>query len=274
MQRLVAAAIALTSLSVSASTEVGQTVVQGSLSASQTITSVSLKSAWGLSDAEVSRLLVVREIAGPHVDLEMISPVELLGIYAETAEQRKEYARRYIRAQQEHRVKSMEWAITVASIAASEAGSFASGSPMISEYGKHTDQSLDQARHEYFKGGRYEQNNPPASFTTQFATRVQQNAVREIAKRAVVYVEFDCNRCDRAVTEALEKQRNTEIPGVDVIFSGVAGNAQKEISEWAVRMGVTQAEVGSRSVTLNYETKYWLEKRAGRKIPLVISTDS
>jgi integrating conjugative element protein (TIGR03759 family) len=257
MQRLVVVALACC-------LGAAQAATQTSGVASTELTKQSkLQSDWGLSDSEASRYAQALARLAPFLDVENIGPLEVLGMSAESEQEKRALAHRHVRAMLAHQVKAIEWSLYVEEAAkAVKPGQVIAELSMVDKALKNEGARLQGRKTKYFSRrlGTSSSRSTSGDFMAQAA----------IASRLVLFVEPACAPCDLAFDEAREKLSAGQLLGVDVVFAGMKSADKRVITEWAIKRGIQAESVTRRVITLNYENDAWEALRADREVPVAV----
>ncbi len=224
------------------------------------------RSAWGLSDREHARFERELRLMQPFVDTQ-ISPLEVLGIAAQSESERRLYASRYVEVQREHNMRALRWAIHVEQ-AALNAGlrEALESDPLIQGRLNSEDKRLQGERKAYFGTklpAKQSAGHDPLS--TDHWPKNQQ-----VPGRIVVFVAPDCAACDDAFEGARRSVKTGLADAVDVVFADMGAPDRDVITRWAVDNGIEADDVSERRITLNYESTRWKTLRGERGVPVVV----
>jgi len=210
---------------------------------------------WRLSENELETLSSILPIENAFTDASKLTPYELLGKYASTEFERKQYAEHYVNAMLAHQTRSLEWAVAVADVLVNaNHGKALLQSKSISGY-------LHSQRYKGYVG-------------TEGYSRAQLLDAVAPGRWHVFVLAEKCRACDAAFDRALDALRNHKLAGIDVVFVGMPTGDQVRATRWARRQGITADMIAADKVTLNYENAEWENERDGRAAPLIIDSST
>ena len=214
--------------------------------------------AQGLTAAEVETFERVRAAMVPFVD-ENISPLEVLGISAQSVEEKRQFAQRFVELQLAHTRAALEWAVFVEEAAERvNAREYIAQSDAINNALKAEKNRLKAEQRKYFGFDK----KPIQSTAFQQAL---------IAHRKVIFITPGCQQCNEMFQDILVDVKAGEVPAVDVVFADMGAEHSREISQWAASVGLDPSLTRARKVTLNFEGKRWRALRGSNALPYVAS---
>ena len=144
-----------------------------------------------------------------------LSPIEVLGIHARDAAERRRYAE--------------QWAV------------------MMREDAERIlafQHAYDQANHMLYP-------DEPLIDRTRLPERVEDEEALQATDRVLLFARPDCSRCDTVLERLVA--RIDRLAGIDIYLSGMAPGDEQAIRDWAAARGIQPAWVRTRKVTLNFE---------------------
>lgn len=211
---------------------------------------------WGLDPDEIHQYRNIEPAIRSFVD-PSITPLEVLGMYADSAQDRRAYAVRFVEANIKHTRKALEWGVYVEEAARSiSLAQHLESSPEIQRSLSKEKTRLKKVQREWFGLDKPQKNSV-------FHSKIVQ-------ARGSLFVAPDCKECELKFHEQYKRVREGDLIGLDVVFADMGAPDRALISRWANTMGLDMGDVASRRVTLNYEGETWKAQRAGRPVPLFL----
>lgn len=174
------------------------------------------REAWGLSETEWQRYLTLMQGIRGAISPKTLSPIEVLGIHAETEAERRDYAKRFARLMQEDAERLLAF-----------------------------QQAYDQAWRELDPAGRL--IDP---------TRLPKPAVADPllkpGDRLVLFTRLaaDCGSCKKALDAANSAAETADVP-LDLYFTDA--KSDDAIRTWISRQGFDEARIRARKITFNHD---------------------
>lgn len=169
--------------------------------------------AWSLNETEWRRYQRLMQGIRGSVSPATLSPIEVLGIHARDAAERRDYAKRWAVALHEDAERVLAF-----------------------------QRAYSEAAQRLYPGQRLID-------TARLDSRPAQTTHLQAGDRILLQVGLDCPSCDAALAKALT--RLDVVAGIDIYVSGVDTSAQDGIRRWAMAQGIRSEWVQSRRVTLN-----------------------
>ncbi len=213
------------------------------------------------TDDEKERLNYLRVIDAPF-SVENISGLELLGKYAETTDERDEYARRFVAAHSDNVVRSNVWALTVARVA------------------RETDLTLDATenspalvRELAEHGFTLTKGDVGKSLFNDRKERRAASMLDKLGRSSRVVNYFVSFECGDDCSERFKKLHSENVSGVigelNIIFIGTTDSDSDKVFDWAREHSITKAELLQGSINLHVDNEYWTGVRAGDDVPQI-----
>lgn len=216
-------------------TRTGETAITPSLTNEPALTAserVRLQ-AWELSTAEWHRYQQLMQGVRGSVSPATISPVEVLGIHARDAGERRRYAERWARILHED----------VGRILAFQ-------------------RAYDAANRRLYP-------DQPLIDLTRLPVPDKKSGTLQPGDRVLFFTRTDCPACDVLLERLLK--RLDRVAGIDIYITGMNAGGDAGIRNWAARHGIDPAWVRSRRITLNHEAGALERLTRGRgEIPYVM----
>lgn len=210
----------------------------------------SVREQYGLDEEEWQRVAYLQMLDQPFGD--NLSPVELLGKYAETDQERQRYARLYTALYVDQMRRSQAWALAIQQVAQERdlTRNVLNMTPQI-------EQGLDRL------GIR-----PPITDATHALYQQRQNSQHAAT---TLFVSLNC---DEPCSEAINRQTRQVLAGfiskVDIVFVNSDSDDQEEIIDWVSRHDLNFAELHSGKVELHFDSDHWRRLRTSDDVPSVI----
>jgi len=201
-----------------AGTQANETDTSVSATAKNTLTPSELarSRAWGLSETEWQRYKLLMQGIRGSISPPTISPVEVLGIHARNADERRRYAELWARAMRED-----------------------------------VDRILAFQR-AYDDAGKRLYPNEQLIDVSRLPARSSITSALLPGDRVLFFTRPDCPACDALLSKLLK--RINEVAGIDLYIAGVKSGDDQAVRAWAVDHGINPEWVRNRRVTLNHET--------------------
>jgi integrating conjugative element protein (TIGR03759 family) len=210
----------------------------------------SIREQYGLDEEEWQRVAYLQRLDQPFGD--NLSPIELLGKYAETDQERERYARLYTALYVDQMRRSQAWALAIQKIAQDRdlTRDVLNTTPQIK-------QGLDRLG-----------IHPPITDATHALYQHRQNSQHAAT---TLFVSLDC---DEPCSEAINRQTRQVLAGfinkVDIVFVNSDSNDQEEIIDWVSRHDLNFTELHSGKVELHFDSDHWRRLRTSDDVPSVI----
>jgi len=211
--------------------------------------------AWDLSEAEYRRYERLRVVDAAFSSAD-VTPYEVLGKYAESAAERRRYARRFRERYLDNRRRAAEWMIAVA-----EAGEEAPPDAFAMIDASETIRNLLAAN------GLSREDFAPEPLADRSAGGDD---------RVRYFLTTDCGeRCESELDTLLTQQLLGTYPGVDLVFTDTRDTPtdRQRIRAWAARHALAPALVASRALTLNFDAPKHRALRGDRSPPIALTAD-
>lgn len=169
--------------------------------------------AWSLNETEWRRYQRLMQGIRGSVSAANLSPIEVLGIHARDAAERREYAERWAVAMHEDAERILAF-----------------------------QRAYDEATQRLYPGQRLI-DTARLSGDDSLATELQSG------DRLLLRVGLECPSCDTVVHKAID--RLDDVAGIDIQFVGASESQRDQIREWARGQGIKPKWVRARRVTLN-----------------------
>lgn len=171
--------------------------------------------AWGLSETEWQRYKLLMQGIRGSISPPTISPIEVLGIHARDAEERRRYAELWARAMREDVDRILAF------------------------------------QHDYDEAGKRLYPNEQLIDVSRLPARSSNTGALLPGDRVLFFTRPDCPACDALLGKLLK--RIDEVAGIDLYIAGVKAGDDQAVRTWAVDRGIDPAWVRNRRVTLNHE---------------------
>ena len=168
---------------------------------------------WSLTEAEWRRYQTLMQGIRGSVSSPNLSPIEVLGIHARDAAERREYAERWAAVMHEDAERILAF-----------------------------QRAYDEATQRLYPGQRLI-DTARLSANGHLATELQSG------DRLVVRVRLECPSCDALVQKAID--RLDDVAGIDIQFVGASEAQGEQIRAWARAQGIAPEWVRARRMTLN-----------------------
>ena len=205
---------------------------------------------YGLSDVELQRLAYLKSIDQPFA--QNLSPIELLGKYAQTDHERDHYAQVYASLMADQMQRAQSWALAVAK---------------ATQETDYTQLTLAGATNIITGLERLGLSAPTSdAHRDQYLTRQQNRKAGQ-----TLFVSLDCaSACDRAIKAAVPDTVTAGSPSLDIVFVGAVAADESAIIDWIRRQQIAQSVLNSGKILLHIDSDYWRERRDGDRVPQVI----
>jgi len=170
---------------------------------------------WGLSQVEWHRYRQLMEGIRASVSPASISPVEVLGIHARDAGERRRYAELWARAMHE----DVERILTF-------------------------QRAYDEAVRRLYP-------DEPLIDVTRLPEADGHSGMLGPDERVLFFTRENCPACDDLLERVLA--RINALAGVDIYIAGLEDGDDQAVRDWAMRRGIDPAQVYARRITLNHE---------------------
>lgn len=194
---------------------------------------------WDLSQDEIVRLNILVNVERAFSDVDNLTPYEILGKYADTDSERREYAKRYVLAQSSHQKRSLRWAAMVADSAKKHEA-------------EHRAEVLTD------------------STISKYLGALSPLPTSKVETRWHLHVPATCSTCEAIIDRASSEIQSGAIEGLDVVFVGMRQVDEKLIKDWVKRAGFNRSDLGSR-VTINLDSDSWSRERGGHDVPMLLN---
>jgi len=178
---------------------------------------IELAEAWSLSETEWRRYRRLMQGIRSSVSSTTLSPIEVLGIHARDASERRQYAERWAIAMREDAERILAF--------------------------QH---AYDEAVERLYPDQRLID-------TVKLSGGPAQITVLRSNDRLIVRATLNCPSCDATIAKALA--RLDDVSGIDIFFADVPPKEQEAIRDWAKTQAIKPAWVLARRVTLNVDRK-------------------
>ncbi len=216
-------------------TRTGETALTPSLTNEPALTAserVRLR-AWQLSTVEWHRYQQLMQGVRGSVSPATISPVEVLGIHARDAGERRRYAERWARILHEDVERILAF-----------------------------QRAYDAANRRLYP-------DEPLIDLTRLPVPDKKPGTLQPGDRVLFFTRTDCPACDVLLQRLLK--RLERVAGLDIYITGMNAGSDAAIRDWAARHGIDPAWVHSRRITLNHEAGALERLTRGRgEIPYVM----
>jgi integrating conjugative element protein (TIGR03759 family) len=174
------------------------------------------REAWGLSEAEWHRYLALMQGIRGAISPKTLSPLEVLGIHAETEAERRNYARRFARLMQEDAERLLAF-----------------------------QRAYDQAWREFDPAGRM---IDPA----RLPKRAAADPMLKPGDRLVLFTRLaaECGSCKTMFDAANSAAETADVP-LDIYFTDA--KSDDAIRAWISRQGFDEARIRARKITFNHD---------------------
>ena len=193
------------------SLEASTALAGSSLTASEWARSTS----WGLTQVEWHRYRQLMQGIRASVSPATISPVEVLGIHARDAAERRKYAERWAQAMHEDVERILAF-----------------------------QRAYDEAVRRLYP-------NEPLIDIRRLPESGRQGDTLGLQDRVLFFTRKDCSGCDDLLDRLLGQL--DRIAGIDLYIAGVEEGNGQAIRDWAASRGIDPGLVRSRRITLNFE---------------------
>ena len=188
---------------------------------------------WGLSETEWSRYQSLMQGIRGSLSPATISPVEVLGIHARDASERRRYAELWAQAMWEDAERVLAF------------------------------------QRAYVEAGRRLYPGVPLIDPSRLPDKDPETTDLEPQDRVLFFTRPDCEVCDALLARLLA--RLEQLAGVDIYLAGIDPGDDQAVRDWAAQHGVDPEWVRSRKVTLNFEAGALAELTEGRgEIPTLM----
>ena len=170
---------------------------------------------WGLTQVEWHRYRQLMQGIRASVSPVTISPVEVLGIHARDAAERRKYAERWAQAMHEDVERILAF-----------------------------QRAYDEAVRRLYP-------NEPLIDTRRLPEPGRQGGGLGLQDRVLFFTRKDCSGCDDLLDRLLGQL--DRIAGIDLYIAGVEEGNGQAIRDWAASRGIDPGLVRSRRITLNFE---------------------
>ena len=171
--------------------------------------------AWSLNESEWHRYRSLMQGIRGSVSPATLSPIEVLGIHARDAAERRQYAERWAIAMHEDAKRILAF-----------------------------QRAYDEAAKKLYPGQRLID-------TARLYGGAAQVTELQPGDRILLRVSLDCPSCDAALASAL--RRLDDVAGIDIYVVDAGESQQDRIRSWAKAQGIQPEWVRSRRVTLNVD---------------------
>ena len=170
---------------------------------------------WGLSQAQWRRYRQLMQGIRASISPATISPVEVLGIHARDAGERRRYAELWARAMHEDVERILAF-----------------------------QQAYDEALRRLYP-------DEPLIDVTRLPFADPPPGTLQPDDRVLFFTRVDCPACDDLLHRVL--RRIDTLAGVDIYIAGIQAGDDQAVRDWAVHRGIDPAWVRERRITLNHE---------------------
>lgn len=170
---------------------------------------------WGLSEEEWRRYRQLMQGIRGSVSPATLSPIEVLGIHARDAEERRRYAERWARAMREDAERILAF------------------------------------QRAYDAAGKRLYPNEPLIDIQRLPSRNEKTRTLRPEDHVLFFTRPECPACE-ALWRKLVSHVN-EVAVIDVYVAGVDTGDDEAVRRWAIEQGIDPAWVHNRRVTLNHE---------------------
>ncbi|OED38015.1 hypothetical protein AB833_21465 [Chromatiales bacterium (ex Bugula neritina AB1)] len=205
---------------------------------------------YGLDAEELNRVVYLQSLDRPFGD--QLSPIELLGKYAETNEDRERYAQLYTTIYVDQMRRSQAWALAIQQVAQER--------DLTQEVLQSTPQitaGLDRLR-----------IHPPLTDATH-ALYQQQRSKSDNSKTLLVSL-----ACDATCGELASQLSRQVLAGftekLDIVFVGSDRQDEVAIMDWAARHQLNAALLQRGAVALHVDSDHWRALRDSDVVPRVL----
>lgn len=171
--------------------------------------------AWGLSETEWQRYKLLMQGIRGSISPPAISPIEVLGIHARDADERRRYAELWARAMREDVDRILAF------------------------------------QHAYDEAGKRLYPNEQLIEVSRLPARSSTTSALLPGDRVLFFTRPDCPSCDALLGKLLK--RIDEVDGIDLYIAGVKPGDDQAVRAWAVDRGIDPQWVRNRRITLNHE---------------------
>ena len=185
---------------------------------------------WQLTEEEYTRYLELMKGPRGSFSVPMITPVEVLGIHAETSAERQKYASLWVELIKADTARVLVFQNTVNNVW-KKTYPF---EPMIN---------------------RARVNQLRAASDSKFGPlRVNQEpALMSLSGRTMFFTRLGCGSCEKQLDTALDLLDLGKIAGLDIYLAGVVHGDDEVIQKWARDRRLPIERLSKRSITLNYD---------------------
>ena len=170
---------------------------------------------WGLTQVEWRRYRQLMQGIRASISPATISPVEVLGIHARDAAERRKYAERWAQAMHEDVERILAF-----------------------------QRAYDEAARRLYP-------DQPLIDIRRLPEPGRQSGALDRQDRVLFFTRRDCPDCDALLHRLLEQLGR--ISGIDLYIAGMEAGNDQAIRDWAASRGIDPEQVRSRRITLNHE---------------------
>jgi len=185
---------------------------------------------WRLTEEEYARYLELMKGPRGSFSVPTITPIEVLGIHAETSAERERYATLWVEMIKADTARVLAFQNTVHAVWSKKYPE----EPLIN---RARINSLRAASHSKF--GPLKLDHEPA--------------LMSMTGRTLFFTRPDCPRCDDELDTALRLVDDGTIAGLDIYLTGVPQGEDEFIQKWARQRRLPIERLADRSITLNYD---------------------
>ena len=185
---------------------------------------------WQLTEAEYARYLELMQGPRGSLSVPTISPLEVLGIHAETPADREKFAARWVDMLKADTARVLAFQNAVNQVWQTQHAD----EPMINRARVNQLRAASDSRFGPLKLG-------PAE------TRMS------LVGRTLFFTRPDCGACDSELEVALDLLDAGQIAGLDIYLGGVTHGDDATIRKWARARRLPIARLADRTITLNYD---------------------
>ncbi len=186
---------------------------------------------WKITEEEYTRYLELAQGPRGSFSAPNITPIEVLGIHAETAAKRQKYATLWVEMIKADTADVLAFQNTVNAVWTARYPD----EPIINR------ERINQLR---------------AASNSRFGpleTKVKQRPM-SFAGRTLFFTRTRCDKCDRHLDALLGLLEGGKIAGLDIYLAGIPHDDDKAIQAWAREREVPIENLGKRTITLNHDT--------------------
>ncbi|MEM7258310.1 MAG: hypothetical protein AAF404_13100 [Pseudomonadota bacterium] len=205
---------------------------------------------YGLDDKEWQWALYLKAVDRPFG--QNLSPIELLGKYAETDEERERYARIYTAVTIDQMRRSQAWALAIQKVAQER------------DLTREVLASTPQIKAGLERLGI----RPPITDATR-ALYQRRQTLKQSA--TTLFVSLDCDKPCGELAGKLSRQVMAGFRDkLDVVFIGSDGEDQHDIFDWANAQQLSSEMLRNGAIELHLDSQHWRAFRTTDEVPQVV----